>query len=118
MTPFRRMKCDHHDHHHVEGTNAGITMAKAMNAVTITAMKAAAIITVKTTSADTITEKASTAAMRRVTRSAAVITVSKPLCEDHIRTELSRIMGRTGSMVPSFTVFSNTLPEARKRALT
>ena len=62
-------------------TTVGITMAKAMNAVTITAMKAAAIITVKTTSADIITEKASTAAMKRVTRAAAVITASKPLCD-------------------------------------
>lgn len=73
-------------------TSAGITTAKAMNAVTITAMKAAAIITVKTTSADIITEKASTAAMKRATRAAAVITASKPLCVDHIRTELSRII--------------------------
>ena len=60
-------------------TTVGITMAKAMNAVTITAMKAAAIITVKTTSADIITEKASTAAMKRATRDAAVITADDPL---------------------------------------
>ena len=45
MTLFRRMKCDHHDHHHVEGTNAGITMAKDMSADTIMAIKAAAVIT-------------------------------------------------------------------------
>ena len=81
MTLFRRMKCDHHDHHHVEGTNAGITMAEDMSADSIMAIKAAAIITVKTTSADIITEKASTAAMKRVTRAAAVITASKPLCD-------------------------------------
>ena len=68
-------------------TTVGITMAKAMNAVTTTAMKAAASTTVKATSADTITEKASTAAMKRATRAAAGITVSKPLCEDHIRSE-------------------------------
>ena len=60
-------------------TNAGITMAKDMSVDTIMAMKAAAIITVKIMSADIITEKASTAAMKRGTRAAAVITASKPL---------------------------------------
>ena len=68
-------------------THIVITTAKDRSADTITAMKVAAVITGKSMSADIITEKASTAAMKRVTRGAAVITASKPLCDDHIRTE-------------------------------
>ena len=53
-------------------TNAGITMAKDMSVDTIMAMKAAA-----------------------------VITVSKPLCEDHIRSELTSITESRESIVLS-----------------
>ena len=60
------------------GMRAGI-MVKDMNAVTIMAMRTAAVITVKNTSAGIITEIISTAAIRRATRVAAVITGSKLL---------------------------------------
>ena len=60
-------------------TTMVIITEKVTNAVITMAMKAAAIITVKTMSADIITEKDSTAAMKRVTRAAAVIMASKML---------------------------------------